>query len=306
MLEYFSVRSWARFLFPILVACAASKPVPHPPRAATIDDLCARVACAKRATTSTVRIVNGRLVNAGKELTPQFIAIESFDVSVDRGEVVFSAKRKDNFDIGLVSLEGSEIHWVPEDPADEMDPVWAPRGNKVAYIVRGKAGDTVRTVHIPTATQLSVPYPYTTVRAIAWDEPAERYFVVLSSPDVSERVESVKYDGQAPRIEVPAEIKLDVATGPIGSALVLRPATMRYSEKIPLVVWIANPPYRWDDDRGTLMRNKRVACAIMPHTPDDAFWAAVDATPWIDAQHVYVIGGRSTRGTPIKDINGVR
>jgi len=305
VLEYFSVRFCFWFLFPILVACASSKPVAVTPQAATIGDLCAKVACAKRAT-SAVRIVDGKLVNDGKELTPKFAAIESFDVSTDRGEVVFSAKRKDNFDIGLVALDGSDIHWVPEDPADEMQPVWAPRGNKVAYIVRGKAGDTVRTVHIPTATQLSVPFPYATVRALAWDVPAERYFMLLSSPDVSERVESVKYDGTAPRIEVAPEVRLDVATSPLGGALVLRPATMRYGEKIPLVVWIANPPYQWDDDRGTLMRNKRVACAIMPRTPDDAFWAAVDATPWIDAQHVYVIGGRSPRGTPIKDINGVR
>jgi hypothetical protein len=288
-----------------MVACATSSPVPTAPHAATINDLCARVECAKRAT-STVKIIDGKLVNNGKDLTPQFAAIESFDVSVDRGEVVFYGKRKDNFDIGLVALDGSDIHWVPEDPADEMGPVWAPRGNKVAYIVHGKAGDTVRTVHIPTATQLSVPFPYASLHAFAWDVPAERYFVVLSSPDVSERVESVKYDGQAPRIEVAPEVTLNVATAPLGGALVLRPPTMRYGEKIPLVVWIANPPYQWDDDRGTLMRNKRVACAIMPRTPDDAFWAAVDATPWIDAQHVYVIGGRSTRGTPIKDINGVR
>ncbi|MDQ6802144.1 MAG: hypothetical protein M3041_15070 [Acidobacteriota bacterium] len=261
--------------------------------------------CAKRAATN-VSIVDGKLVNDGKDLTPQFAAIESFDVSLDRGEVVFSAKRKDNFDIGLVALDGSEIHWVPEDPADEMGPVWAPRGNKVAYIVHGKAGDTVRTVHIPTATQLSVPFPYATIRALAWDLPAERYFVVLSSPDASERVQSVKYDGQAPRTDVAPEVTLDVGTVPIGGALVLRPATIRYGEKIQLVVWIANPPYQWDDDRGTLMRTKRVACAIMPRAPDDAFWAAVDATPWIDAQHVYVIGGRSSRGTPVKDINGVR
>jgi hypothetical protein len=288
-----------------MVACATSNLAPTAPHAATINDLCTRVECAKRAT-STVKIVDGKLVNNGRELTPQFAAIESFDVSVDRGEVVFSAKRKDNFDIGLVALDGSDIHWVPEDPADETGPVWAPRGNKVAYIVHGRAGDTVRTVHIPTATQLSVPFPYASVHAFAWDVPAERYFVVLSSPDVSERVESVKYDGQAPRIEVAPEVTLNVATEPLGGALVLRPPTMRYGEKIPLVVWIANPPYQWDDDRGTLMRNKRVACAIMPRTPDDAFWAAVDATPWIDAQHVYVIGGRSTRGTPIKDINGVR
>ena len=250
--------------------------------------------------------MNGRLFRNGVALTPPFVAIESFDVNLERREVVFSAARKDNLDIGLVSLDGSEIHWVPEDPADEARPVWASRGNKVAYIVHSKAGDIVRTVHIPTATQLSVPFPYTSVLQLEWDLSGDRYFVVLSSPDASERVQSVKYDGQAPQVEVPAEVTLNIATAPIGGALVLRPSTMRYGEKIPLVVWIANPPYRWDDDRGTLMRNKRVACAIMPRTPDDAFWAAVDATPWIDAQNVYIIGGRSTRGTPIKDINGVR
>jgi len=305
VLQSILVRFRAGLLFPILVACATSKTVPQVPHAAQISDLCAKIECAKRAT-SSVQIVDGKLVSDGKELTPQFAAIQSFDVSLDRREIVFSAKRKDNFDIGLVSLDGSDIHWVPEDPADETDPLWAPRGNKAAYIVHGKAGDSVRTVHVPTATQLTVPFPYATVRAIAWDAPAERYFVVLSSPNASERIESVKYDGQAPRIEVAPEVTLDVAIGPIGNALLLRPASIRYGEKIPLVVWISNPQYRWDDDRGTLMRNKRVACAIMPHAPDDAFWAAVDATPWIDANHVYVIGGRSTRGTAVKDINGVR
>jgi len=253
-----------------------------------------------------VKIVDGRLVSAGKAVTPKFAAIQSFDVSLDRGEVVFSAKRTDNFDIGLVALEGSDIHWIPEDPADETDPVWAPRGNKVAYVVHGKAGDVVRTVHIPTAVQLSVAFPYATVRALAWDPPAERYFVVLSSPDASERIESLKYDGQAVRVEVPPEVKLEVATLPLEGGLMLRPTAIRYTETIPLVVWIANPPFLWDEARGTLMRNKRVACAIMPRAPDDAFWAAVDATPWIDPKRVFIIGGRSERGTPIKDINGVR
>ena len=292
-------------MFPLLVHCAVTQPVPKTRRATTIGDLCAKVECAKRAS-SNVKIADGKLVNDGKELTPKFAAIQSFDVSLDRGEVIFSAKRNDSFDIGLVALEGSEVHWIPEDAADETDPQWAPRGNKVAFVVHGKAGDIVRTVHIPTATQLSVAFPYATVHAFAWDRPAERYFVVLSSPNASERIESVKYDGQAPHVDLAPEIKLDVASEPLGGALLLRPTNIRYTEKIPLVVWIANPPFEWDDERGTLMRNKRVACAIMPRAPDDAFWAAVDATPWIDARRIYVLGGRSERGIPIKDINGVR
>src|SRR5216684_4532871 len=231
MLECPGMRWTARLWLLGLVGCStALLPLPSAwktvPAAAVIGDYCAPFKCAAKAQAPAVRIVGNRIVNGDKTgdktLTPQFVAIDSFDVSLDRKEIVFSAKRKDNFDIGLVSLDGSDIHWVPEDPADEVGPIWAPRGNKVAYVVHGKTGDIVRTVHIPTATQLSVPFPYATVRAIAWDPPAERYFVVLSSPDASERVESVKYDGQAPRIEVPPEVTLNVATGPLGGALLLR------------------------------------------------------------------------------------
>src|SRR2546430_2686569 len=93
-----------------LVACAtALRPVPEAwrtvPEAARITDLCARVTCAEK-TKSDVRVEGGRIVAAGKELTPAFAAIQSFDVSLERREVAFSAKRSDNFDIGLVSLDG--------------------------------------------------------------------------------------------------------------------------------------------------------------------------------------------------------
>src|SRR2546421_460714 len=48
-----------------------------------------------------------RLVRENEALTPEFAAIDSFSVSAERGEVAFSAKRKDNFDVGLVSTDGS-------------------------------------------------------------------------------------------------------------------------------------------------------------------------------------------------------
>jgi hypothetical protein len=237
--------------------------------------------------------VDGKLVAGGKVLTPQFKAIQSFEVSNERGEVVFSARRAGNFDIGLVSLDGGDVHWVPEDPADETDVQWAPRGNKVSYIIHTKAGDIVRTVHIPTAVQLSVDFPYTTVRALAWNPAADRYWVVLSSPDASERVESMQYDGRARRTEIAPDVRLDVAAEPMAGALLLRPNVMHYGEKLPLVVWVS--PFAWNDERGAMMRNRRVACAIMRRAPDDAFWAAMRAIPWIDMGQVSV-----------KDINGVR
>src|SRR5439155_15062974 len=213
----------------VFMGCATLTPVPEAwrsvPQAARITDLCARVSCASRGATD-VKVTDGKLVASGKDLTPQFRAIQSFDVSLERREVAFAAKRSDNFDIGLVSLDGSDVHWIPEDPADETDPQWAPRGNKVSFIVHARAGDLVRTVHIPTSVQLSVDFPYATVRALAWDRPAERYSVVVTSPDASERIDSMQYDGRARRTEVAPEVRLDVAEEPIDGALLLRPSVM--------------------------------------------------------------------------------
>ncbi|HEX3580718.1 MAG TPA: hypothetical protein VH087_03080, partial [Thermoanaerobaculia bacterium] len=46
------------------------------------------------------------LANGDKVLTPYYRAIDSFDVSPEGDLAVFSAKRGDNFDIGLVATAG--------------------------------------------------------------------------------------------------------------------------------------------------------------------------------------------------------
>src|SRR5581483_491259 len=262
-LQCVCVRFWPLALFPILVGCATTSPAPK-------LDPCSVVQCGAH-DQAGVKIVDGKLFVGPKALTPQFKAIQSFDVSLDRREVVFSAKRDTNFDIGLVSLDGSAVNWVPQDPADETDVQWAPRGNKISYIVHAPTGDVVRTVHVPTAVQLSVDFPFATVRSVAWDAAAERYAVVLSSPDASDRIESMKYDGTARRIDVAPKTKLDVAEEPFQGGLMMRPATMHYGEKLPLIVWVADPLYVWNDKLGALMRGKRVACAIIRSAPDAAF-----------------------------------
>lgn len=272
------MRLSAWVILPILVSCATQPPQLNP---------CEKVQCVAH-DFAGVQAVGGRLIVGNKALTPQFAAIQSFDVSLERREVVFSAKRTDNFDIGLVSLDGSDVHWIPSDPADETDVQWAPRGNKVSYIVHTRVGDVVRTVHVPTAMQLSVDFPYASVRSLAWDRAAERYAVVVSSPDASDRIESMKYSGEARRTDLPPAVHLDVAEEPVAGALLLRPSTMQYGERLPLIVWVADPPFVWNDKRGALMRQQRVACAIMRRAPDDAFWAAVRAIPWIDADRVTV------------------
>jgi len=248
--------TWVGFLF--LMGCATTPP-------------------------DAVHVAKGQLFRGTTALTPRFAAIDSFDVSLDRREVVFSAKRTNNFDVGLVSLDGSEIHWIPEDPNDETAVQWAPRGNKVCYIVHTPSGDIVRTAHIPTSTQVAVDFPYASVRSLRWDPAGERFFVAVTSPDASERTESMRYGGEERRVEVAPKTRLDVAVEPLAGGIVLRPSALRYGEKLPLVVWISPRLYEWSDARGALLQRDRVACVIVTKTPDEAFWKAMREVPWIDA-----------------------
>jgi hypothetical protein len=230
--------------------------------------------------------------------------VQSFDVSLDRGEVVFSAKRGDNFDVGLVSTDGSDIHWIPSERVDETDVQWAPRGNKVSFVVHTPRGDVVRTVHIPTAARLSVDFAGAQVDALAWDPPAERYAVIVESPEASQRIESVKYSGEERRTVVPAAERLDVTAEPLAGALILRPSAIRYGETLPLVVWIDDHPLRWSDARAALMRNARVALAVASQSPDAAFWNEVSKTKWIDQKKIYMVtnSALSTQHSALKTI----
>jgi hypothetical protein len=280
----FCVRFSRWLVLPLLVGCATA-----PPPQKVLLDPCTVIECVAH-DNSAVHVKSGKLIAGTKELTPQLEMIQSFDVSLERREVIFSAKHDGKLDIGLVSLDGSDIHWFPSDPADETDARWAPRGNKVSYIVHLKSADVIRTVHVPTATQLSVEFPYATIRKLEWDKAGQRYAVVVTSPDASDRIESMKYDGTGRRTDLASAEKLDVAEEPAGGALLIRPSTMHYGEKLPLVVWVADPPFVWNAERSALMRKERVACAIMRHAPDDAFRAAISNIPWIDSSRITTHG----------------
>ena len=244
---------------------------------------------------SGVRVRDNALERNGKTLTPAFRAIDSFAVSEERKEVAFSAKRGDNFDIGLVSIDGSDIHWVPEEPADEIAVQWAPRGNKISYLVRTATGDLVRTVHIPTASQLSVGFPGSIVRALAWDPPAERYAVIVESPESSPRIEVQKYSGEEQKTAVASAVRLDVETEPLAGGLLQRPPALRYGEKLPLVVWMTKERFAWNDARAALQQNARVAVAIVTTEPDASFWSAAKAVPWLDLSRTYLVSASATR-----------
>jgi hypothetical protein len=237
-----------------------------------------------------IRVVDRKILNGEKPLTDAFAAIDSFDYSAVRGEVVFSAKRTDNFDVGLVSSDGSPIVWIPSpDPADEIAVQWAPRGNKVSYIVRAKGGDVVRTVHIPTSVQVSTDFPNATIHALAWDPQAEHYAVAYSTPDASDRIEIVKYDGATRKIAAPPAVTLDVDVEPFAKdALVLRPRDVKYDEHVPLVVWRAND-FAWSDARAALMRNARVAVVVTTTQPTEDLWKTAKGTNWIDTTRPFVV-----------------
>lgn len=230
------------------------------------------------------------LVNGEKALTEPFLAIDSFDFSESRGEVVFSAKRDEDFDIGLVSSDGSPINWAPDDPADEVAVQWAPRGSKVSYVVRAAGGDVVRTLHIPTSYSFALDFPNSTIGALSWDDPAERFAVVASGPTSSARVEVLAYDGSSRKVVVPPAQTLDADLESIApGTIVLRPFDIRYEEKLPLVVWLADD-FGWSDERAALFRNARVALVVTRKRPDEALWKSLGQISWIDTSNTHVVG----------------
>jgi hypothetical protein len=243
--------------------------------------------------TAQITVVNGQLVNAGKPITERFAAIQSFDVSASRGEVIFSARKADkddNFDIGLAATDGSKTNWLPAEPYDEVNVAWAPRGNKVSYTVRAKSGDIVRTLHIPTSMALSAEFPLSTVHALAWEPAAERYSVIVSSPARSPYVEVLAYSGDTRKTPVAPQVILDTEMEAFGTdAVVLRPVELSYNERLPVVVW-RGEPHAWNDAVGALYRNARLAVIVVRNL-DAATFQRIAATEWLDASRIFVVGG---------------
>lgn len=245
-----------------------------------------------------VAVENNRLVRDGKRLTEQFTAIESFDYDDTWDEVIFSARRDGGFDIGLAAGDGSKTNWAPADPADEVQVQWAPRGYKASYIVRGTHGDVVRTLHIPTSLQHAIDFGPATIHDVAWEPSGDKYAVAFSTLDASDRVEVLRYDGTDRRVTIPAAQKLaaDVISFAPG-AYALRPFDLQYGEKLPVVVWLAER-FEWSDARAALLREARAA-VIVTRTLDDTLWKTMSETPWMDAQHTWVVNvGRASARPP--------
>jgi len=66
---------------------------------------------------------------------------------------------------------------------------------------------------------------------LSWEPKAERFALVMESPDVSQHAVSMTYAGEKrEEIKAPSD-RLDVSIEPIGGNPVMRPNAMRYNER---------------------------------------------------------------------------
>jgi hypothetical protein len=173
-------------------------------------------------------------------------------------ELVYSAARDGSFDVAISSADGKTVNWIPSDSADEVGVTWAPRGTKVSYLIRRPDSTLVRSVHVPTSFQLTFETPFETVRALAWDPRAERVAMILESPGISTHVDWIEYSGAnraalvQPARRLPGEPERVAFGG--GSAILLPPRIVRYGEKLPLFVMLADEPLSWTEATSDLER----------------------------------------------------
>ncbi|MEO8381768.1 MAG: hypothetical protein ABI779_19050 [Acidobacteriota bacterium] len=247
----------------------------------------------------TVQVAGNQLRNGDRVLSEVFSAIDSFDVSESRGEVVFSAKREASFDIGLVATDGGATHWIPAEPSDEVHVQWAPRGSKVSYFVRAPLGDLVRTFHVPTSYQYALDFGPATLYDLGWDPQAEHFAVSYSTVEASDRVEAMRYDGSERRMVIPSASSIAADVLPFApGTIALRPLDLRYDQRLPVVVWVADR-FEWSDARAALMKDAEVALLVTTRAPDEALWKAIRETPWLDASRMVTVGARAAEGTSI-------
>lgn len=223
-----------------------------------------------------------------------FPAIDSWDLDPHGLELVLSARREDGFDVGIVSTEGSEVAWIAPDLLDERMVSWAPRGTKVTFRIDSGSGSVLRTVHIPTGFQLAMSFPGERVSALAWEPQAERFALAIASPSSSWRVDMVRYGGeeraQLVRSRTETGFDPDQLAG-VPGGVVLAPAVLRYGERVPVVVWLAEDPLAWSGHRARLQKNRNVGTVVVPSGAgaERDWWDAVTALSWADPDRVFVV-----------------
>jgi hypothetical protein len=245
--------------------------------------------------------VGDRIVEIRPDLSSRVIfdeagEIDSFDVDPKEKEIVVSARRSGSFDVALASLGEPSVTWIAPDAADEVSVSWAPRGNKVSYSILADGGTVIRTVHVPTSFQLTVDYPRESASVASWEPSAERFAVVVTSPDSSDRVEVVKYGGEEKRIVLPAEVTRERAWDQLptsnGESLILAsPQSTRYGEKYPVVILVrSGNRFAWEDaaDEVWGLGNAAIGFAREGQNLANAI-EALREVPWVDRDRIIVV-----------------
>ena len=131
--------------------------------------------------------------------------------------------------------------------SDETNVQWAPRGNKVSFILHTATGSIVRTVHVPTATPLSVDFAANADRRAGWEPKAERFALVVESPDASQHSLSMTYAGEKRQEVVRAVRPSRRLVEPIGGVLVMRPAACATTRGCRSCSGSIRQPFAWSD-----------------------------------------------------------
>lgn len=221
--------------------------------------------------------------------------IESWDPDPKGGELVFSARRADgNMDIGLAATSGAAMRWIPAEPGDEYAVTWAPRGNKVTWMIDTAAGVVMRTAHIPTGYQLSVPLGYVAIESIAWEPAAEKVYIAMSSPRESLHVTSIRYGGENRALFIPPAERLRRQTQQLADlpgSLLVPPATVQYGHRYPVTIVAADSSYGWDRRFAAAADEQEGAVLWVPRGDTDTLARARKALGeigWVDTAAVYV------------------
>jgi hypothetical protein len=228
--------------------------------------------------------------------------IDSFAIDSRDKQVAVVAVNGSQFDVGMIDVETGEIKWVAPDQAAERGVTWAPKGNKITYIIQRADGDTLRSVHVPSGFQVTTNYDLARVRKIAWEPGAEKIAVIWSSPTRSDQIDLLKYDGSGRRTVVPAEKSLegyepDVASIDGSSVVTLRRNNLHYGMRLPVVVVVAEEPIAWNDTATAIAQQiAEVAVVLAPRrVVGSRLFEQLKATEWMDAARVIVVEGNQAR-----------
>jgi hypothetical protein len=225
-----------------------------------------------------------------RTLTPSFRAIDSFDVSPDEKEIVLSADAGNGFDVALVSAEGDSPHWIFPDRLPEMMVSWAPRGNKVSYVIETDDGSILRTVHVPTAYSLAVDFPLKRIEQVSWEPRAEKLVLLVSSFDRGSAVEWLRYGGEEREVVLSTSGGEGGEVDRVAGALVQPPEVTRYGQRYPLVVWVEpGDALQWKAIRQTVRKLETGTAVVSPRSVGPDLWNALLSLPWVDKERVIVV-----------------